>query len=107
MRHGIQWCFLDIGGTLGTVAQHPLKLIPFATSNSLLSNLKNVLRLKLGVITNVPGTIAKSDVMNLLADADLMKYFDPLGIITSTDAHAMKPQIEIYQFAASTVGAAL
>jgi FMN phosphatase YigB (HAD superfamily) len=62
-----------------------------------------VLGLKLGVITNVPDNVSKQDVVDMLANANVLQFIEKRGIITSVDAGAQKPKVQIYRYAAKAV----
>jgi FMN phosphatase YigB (HAD superfamily) len=94
--------FFDIGGTLGKVEPTSLTLHIFQDTISILSGAR-ALGLKLGVITNVPRDVHKDRVRAMLADARISHLLDDDGLITSTDAGALKPRSEIFLFAANTL----
>jgi len=103
----IEVAFFDIGGTLGTVTQghggSGYVLHPFRDTATVLEGLQ-LLGLRVGVITNVPSDMDKQSVGAMLADAGLVVFFDPAGIVTSTDAGSSKPSAEIYHYAAAALG---
>lgn len=95
--------FLDIGNTLGDVdAQY--RLTPYPTTRPMLATMRDVLGLRLGVVTNVPDGWVAENVRALLHAAGLDDYFELNGLITSTAAGAAKPAAQIYHFAAAALG---
>jgi putative hydrolase of the HAD superfamily len=97
---GLKAAFFDIGGTLGEVDVANLVLHPFATSAQLLATFHDTLRLKVGVITNVPSGVNGAMIRNMLQHAQLLQFLDDEAIVTSADAGVSKPEIGIYLFAA-------
>ena len=95
--------FLDVGGTLGTVDSE-LKLHPFDSTPALLTCLRKTLGLRLGVISNTPTQMDSAALKNLLEKAGLAQFFEANLIVASTDAHASKPDVAIYSFAAQQAG---
>jgi beta-phosphoglucomutase-like phosphatase (HAD superfamily) len=94
--------FFDIGGTLGTVQERAgtRQLEVFATSITLLQTLRDVLSLRLGIISNIPSDMSSADVRTMLATAGLLTLIDDDLIVTSRDAGAAKPDARIYEVAA-------
>ena len=99
----IDWAFFDIGGTLGE--RHPTtgNLIAYSSSAGLLQTVRNVLGLRVGIITTLGPSLTNADAMELLTEAGLAAFVDPIGLISEHDAGAAKPQPAIYQFAADKV----
>ena len=97
---GLRAAFFDIGGTLGEVDVATLVLQPFASSAQLLATFHDTLRLKVGVITNVPPGVNGAMIRNMLQHAQLLQFLDEEAIITSADAGVSKPEAGIYLFAA-------
>ncbi|MBS0264133.1 MAG: HAD hydrolase-like protein, partial [Planctomycetes bacterium] len=91
--------FFDIGGTLGTVSLAPLELKLFPTTISWLQNFRDILGMRLGVISNI-GDLQPANITALLQSAGLLKFLSADLIITSRDGHGQKPESAIYQFAA-------
>jgi len=98
----LQAVFFDIGDTLGhrdAAGQFHL----FAGTPQLLAAMKSALGLRLGVITNLPAGMTTAEIRQILSDAGILNFFDPLGVVTSADAPAAKPDPAIYRFAASRI----
>jgi len=101
---GLAAVFFDIGNTLGAVNANG-ELEPFEPgSRALLSVVRGVLGLRVGVITNLPANLSQQDIQQLLNDAGLLQFLDPAGLITNHDAGADKPAPAIYHFAARSLG---
>jgi FMN phosphatase YigB (HAD superfamily) len=101
---GLTAVFFDIGNTLGALNAVG-DLVPFEPgTRALLSVMRGVLGLRLGVITNLPASMSHDDIKKLLNNAGLLQFLDTKGLITNKDAHADKPDPEIYKFAASSLG---
>ena len=101
--------FFDIGGTLGTVQENARgrRLEVFPTSLTLLQTIRNVLSLRLGIITNIPSDMSSRDVRTMLAMAGLLTLFDDDLIVTSRDAGTAKPDPRIYNLAAQRAGVSI
>jgi putative hydrolase of the HAD superfamily len=80
-----------------------LVLHPFASSAQLLATFHDTLRLKVGVITNVPSGVNGVMIRNMLRQAQLLQFLDEVAIVTSADAGVSKPNAGIYLFAAQRV----
>jgi len=104
MQKPIRAIFFDIGGTLGTVDLSSKTLTPFADVVNLIETAHQIFRVPIGLITNIPGDWTTADVKSMLAHAGLLEIFAPAGIITSRDAGVAKPDVHIYQFAATQLG---
>ena len=100
----IEAVFFDIGGTLGQMIGD--KFVPFNSTCQLLMVMRTVLTLRLGVITNLPDGMTTVQMKQRLIDAQILKFFDPHGFITSLDAKVAKPDPHIYRFAAQQMGLA-
>jgi len=94
--------FFDIGGTLGTVDPASLKLELFDDTTAILSAM-HALGLRLGVITNVAPSVDRDRVRTMLAEAQILDFFDEAGCITSTEAGSFKPSQDIFLFAADAI----
>jgi len=101
--HRTEVVFFDIGETLGRVDATG-HFVPFASSRPLLETMKNVLGLRIGVITNLPATMSDQQIRQMLEDAGLFSLLDPNGLITNHQAQADKPKAKIYRFAAQKMG---
>ena len=112
----IEVVFFDIRDTLGEV-DRPGHLEPYRPSTEkLLSAMKDVIGLRIGVITNLPDNVSAADGHKLLEDAVLSidpktnarltikDFIDPKGIIINHDAGINKPDPEIFKFAARQMG---
>src|SRR5581483_3104621 len=96
--------FFDIGNTLGAVDAAG-QFQPFEPgSRALLSAVRGVLGLRVGVITNLPATMTRGDAQALLEAAGLSQFLDPDGLVTNHEAGAHKPAAAIYRFAADRLG---
>jgi FMN phosphatase YigB (HAD superfamily) len=98
--------FFDIGGTLGDRDAATGKFVLYATSAGLLRTMRDVVGLRVGVITNLGAAMTNADVQALLREAglDLDEFLDPRGFVSDRDAGAAKPDPTIYRFAALQVG---
>ena len=99
----IEIVFFDIGGTLGERDPSTGKLIPFASSAALLTAMRDVLKLRVGIITTL-GNLSNSQGLALLEEAGFAEFLDPDGFVSEHDAQALKPDPAIYQAAANKVG---
>jgi FMN phosphatase YigB (HAD superfamily) len=96
----IEVVFFDIGGTLGSVSPD-LVLQRFESTQPLLTACRTTLGLRLGILSNTPAGVNRTRVEKILDTAGLLGLFDKTLIVTSTDAHAKKPDVAIYRFAAT------
>ena len=102
--HKIACVFFDIGGTLGERDPATGKLMPFPSSTKLLTAVRDVIGLRIGVITTL-GSLSNSEGHALLAQAGLAGFLDPQGFVSEHDvAEVAKPHRVIYQHAAQQVG---
>jgi len=100
----IKFVFFDIGGTLGDRDAGSGKLVPYASTARLMSDIRNVMGLPMGVITTL-GQLSNHEGLKLLADAGLDTFLHPHGLISEHDVQEKgKPRAAIYQFAADKVG---
>jgi len=104
MQKPIRAIFFDIGGTLGTVDLSSKTLTPFADVVNLIKTARQIFHVPIGLITNIPDDWTTADVKSMLSKAGLLGLFAPAGIITSRDAGASKPDVHVYQFAATQLG---
>ena len=101
----IHFIFFDIGGTLGERDSATGKLVAYPSTPDLLTRMRDVLKLRMGIITTL-GTLSNNQGLRLLADAGLSEFFDEAGFVSEHDVNGQgKPSPVIYQFAARTVGA--
>jgi len=98
----IEAVFFDICGTLGQMAGD--QFVAFESTCQLLTVMRRVLSLRLGIIINLRDGMTKVEIKQLLIDAQILKFFDPHGFITSLDASAAKPDPHIYHYAAQQMG---
>lgn len=103
LPHRIEVVFFDVGETLGRVDATG-HFVPFSSSRPLLEMMKSVLGLRIGVMTNLPAAMTDQHIQQMLADAGLLSFLDPHGLITNHQAHADKPKAKIYRFAAQKMG---
>jgi FMN phosphatase YigB (HAD superfamily) len=100
----IDFLFFDIGGTLGERNPATGKLVLYPSSTKLLATVRDIVGLRLGVITTL-GTLTNAEGRDLLAQAGVLGFFDPAGFISEHDVNGEgKPKPTIYQFAAQAVG---
>src|SRR5262249_34056477 len=100
---GVSVVFFDVGNTLGELDADE-RLVAYVGTAALLAALRDTLRLRLGVITNVPDDWTVHRVRALLGNAGLLGFFEPHGIVTSVLADAAKPAPQIFRFAAARLG---
>lgn len=101
----VHFVFFDIGGTLGGYDPAGGRLIPYPDTPDLLARMRNVLKLRMGIITTF-GTLSNNHGLRLLADAGLSEFFEEAAFVSEHDVNGQgKPSFVIYQFAAETVGA--
>lgn len=100
----IEFVFFDIGGTLGDRDPATGKLNPFPSSAKLLTAVREVIGLRIGIITTL-GTLSNSQGRALLEQASLIGFLDPQGFVSEHDVgEVAKPNRAIYRFAAQKVG---
>lgn len=98
--------FFDMRNTLGVV-DRPGHLVKFRpTTDYLLKMVRDKIGAPMGIITNVPPGI---DANKMLADAGILEYLDPKGIISTQDEDVLavkgeKPGPAIYRAAAKRMG---
>lgn len=99
----VEFVFFDIGGTLGERSAASGVFVPFPSSAPLLNALRDVLQLRVGVITTLGG-LSTAEGRELLDLAGLLKYIDEEGFVSEHDVQGLaKPHPGIYQFAAEKV----
>ncbi len=100
----VEAIFFDIRDTLGVVDRkgHLIKYKP--TTEQLLEAMKQVVGLRIGLITNLPENVSAEDGKTMVKEAGIWDYLDPQGWVTNHDAGVDKPKAEIYAFAARQMG---
>ena len=120
--NGIKAIFFDARDTLGEV-DRPGHFIPYRPSTEqLLDGVKNQIKVRIGIITNVPSDQTAEQAHRMIREAELSQdpktgrpltigdYIDDGDIITSHEASAalgqlvQKPDPEIYRYAAQRLG---
>jgi len=99
----IDFVFFDIGGTLGERNAATGDFVAFPSSAGLLRAMRD-LDLRVAIITTLGTQLTNADGLALLKKAGLSQFIDPSGFISDHDAGVAKPRLEIYRFAAQTVG---
>ncbi|HEX8000785.1 MAG TPA: hemerythrin domain-containing protein [Pyrinomonadaceae bacterium] len=100
----IEVIFFDVRDTLGEV-DRPGHLVTYKPStDTLLNAMKNVVNVRIGVITNLPKDVTAEDGRKMLEEAGITPFLDPKGLVINHDAGADKPSAQIYRFAAQQVG---
>jgi FMN phosphatase YigB (HAD superfamily) len=96
--------FFDIGGTLGE--RHPTTstFLPFPSSAGLLQAMREVVSLRIGIITTLGPGLTNANGLALLQGAGLAAFLDPQGFVSDHDAGVAKPHVAIYHVAAQQVG---
>jgi len=92
--------FVDIGGTLGDRDPATGKLAAYPSSAGMLRSFRDVLGLRIGVITTL-GPLSNAQALELLNQAGLGQYIDAAGLISEHDTGGIaKPDPRIYLHAA-------
>ena len=101
---GVEVVFFDIRDTLGVVDRkgHLVKYKP--TTDQLLEAMKQVVGLRIGLITNLPTNVSSADGKKMVDEAGITPYLDPKGFVTNHDAGVEKPRAEIFTYAARQMG---
>src|ERR1051325_713945 len=94
----IKAVFLAPGAVLGEIREE--RLDPFPWTLQLLTVLRSVLNLRVGVITNLPAELTPMQLKQLLVGATLLRFLDPFGFVTNVEARALKPDPRIFVYAA-------
>ncbi len=95
----IKMAFVDIRDTLGYVDK-PGHLILFKPSTvQFLQSLKNDMKLRIGVITNLPANVSHEQGLEMLREAGVLNYVNEEDVISSHEAGMEKPIPSIYQYA--------
>jgi FMN phosphatase YigB (HAD superfamily) len=95
--------FFDIGGTLGERDPQTGQLIPYPSSVGLLRTMRDLVGLRVGIITTLGPDLTNGDGLALLHEAGLGQFLDPQGFVSDHDAGVAKPHVEIYQVAARRI----
>ncbi len=96
--------FVDIGGTLGDRDRATGRLVAYPSSAGMLRSFRDVLRLRIGVITTL-GDLSNAQGLELLREAELAQYIDAAGLVSEHDTHGIaKPDPRIYLHAADRFG---
>lgn len=100
----VEAVFFDIRDTLGVVDRkgHLLKYKP--TTDQLLEAMKQVVGLRIGLITNLPENVSSEDGKTMVKEVGIWEFLDPQGWVTNHDAGVEKPKPEIFAFAAKQMG---
>ncbi|MGH3982009.1 MAG: hypothetical protein ACRDST_04770, partial [Pseudonocardiaceae bacterium] len=100
----VEAVFFDIRDTLGVVDRrgHLLKYKP--TTDQLLEAMKQVVGLRIGLITNLPENVSSADGKEMVKEAGMWEFLDSQGWVTNHDAGVEKPKPEIFVFAARRMG---
>jgi len=100
----LEMIFFDIGGTLGEWNQASQRLVPFASTATLLTAIRDDMKVRMGIITTL-GNLSNAQGLNILTQAGLAAFFDPAGFVSEHDVSGQgKPKPAIYQFASQKVG---
>jgi len=94
----IKAVFVAPGAALGELRDE--RLLPFPWTFQLLTILRSVLNLRVGVIANLPAELTAMQLKQFLVGANLLRFLDPYGFVTNVDAKALKPDPRIYVYAA-------
>lgn len=101
---GIEFVFFDIGGTLGERDPLTGALVPFPTTVKLLTAVRDVMLVPIGVITTL-GPLTNAQGLALLQQAGLAGFLAPNGFVSEHDVGEIgKPDPAIYRFAATRAG---
>jgi len=99
----IEFVFFDIGGTLGDRDPATGKLVPFPSTIPLLRATRDVLGVRIGVLTTL-GNLTNNQGRALLDAAGLNTFLDPQGFVSEHDTQVAKPDPARYVAAAQKVG---
>ena len=103
----IEFVFFDIGGTLGERDPATGKLMPFPSTVKLLTVVRDVMGLRIGVITTL-GPLSNVQALALLDHAGLAGFLASDGLVSEHDVgEVTKPDRAIYLFAAQRVGVSI
>ena len=100
----IGFIFFDFGGTLGERKAQIGRLVLYPTTIDLLTTVRDVLNLRMGIITTL-GPLTDAEGRQLLAQAGIGGFFEPEGFVSEHRVNGQgKPRSAIYEFAAHAVG---
>jgi hypothetical protein len=96
--------FFDIRDTLGIVDRrgHLVKYKP--STDELLAAMREVVGLRIGLITNLPDNVSSEDGKAMVKEAGIWEFLDAGGWVTNHDAGVAKPAPGIFAFAARQMG---
>jgi FMN phosphatase YigB (HAD superfamily) len=95
--------FFDIGGTLGTASGNTLTPLP--GSAQLLRDLRQLVGVRIGIITTLGTAFTNAQALMMLQRAGLGTFIDPQGFVSDHDANGTaKPRRAIYELAARKAG---
>jgi FMN phosphatase YigB (HAD superfamily) len=101
---GLQAVFLDIGGTLGERDATTGTFVAYPSSAALLRSLRDVMRLRIGIITTL-GPLSNPQGIEILQNASLLQFIDGSGFVSEHDNDGIaKPDPSIYRHAAARFG---
>ena len=100
-RNAIEAVFFDIRDTLGIVDRKGHLVTYKPTTDQLLAAMRDLVGLRIGLITNLPANVSPAEGRKMVEEAGLGKYLDPDGFISNHDADADKPDARIYVAAAA------
>ncbi len=103
MTTEIDIVFFDIGGTLGDRNSTTGKFTAFPSSAGLLQSMHQ-LGLRVGIITTLGAQLTDAQALDMLKQAGLSQFLDPVGFVSDHDAGTAKPDPKIYRFAAQKAG---
>jgi hemerythrin-like domain-containing protein/beta-phosphoglucomutase-like phosphatase (HAD superfamily) len=100
----VEIIFFDVRDTLGEV-DRPGHLVTYKPSTeTLLNAMRDLVNVRIGIITNLPKDVTAEDGRKMLEEAGLTVYLDPKGLVINHDAGADKPSAKIFRYAAKQVG---
>lgn len=104
MNSSITTVFVDIRDTLGYV-DRPGHLVLFKPSTiQFLKTLKNEIKVRIGVITNLPLNVSHEQGVAMLRDAGVLEFVNSEDVVSSHESGFEKPAAEIYHFACRKLG---
>jgi hemerythrin-like domain-containing protein len=95
----VKTVLLDVRDTLGYV-DRPGHLVLFKPSTrQFLQSLKNEMKVRIGIITNLPANVSHEQGVTMLKEAGILDYVDANDVVSSHEAGSEKPAAGIYQYA--------